>query len=154
MPAAGTNLVGANYYTYNGQWLWTSDAHPGMWNPQKLALAPRIGAAIKIDEGTALRIGYARYLVPSEMTLSQAPVAGFETVSFLEPPYFGVKGYQNTSGLLEGVPQQTITNPYPANQPAASPSTARPPVPTWAAAALRCSGIRDNSRRPSTIASM
>jgi hypothetical protein len=49
------------------------------------------------------------------MILSQAPVSGFETVSFLEPPYFGMKAYQNTAGLLEGVPQQTISNPYPNN---------------------------------------
>ena len=55
--------------------------------------------------------------IPTEMMLSQAPVSGFETVSFLEPPFFGVKGYQNTQGLLQGVPQQTITNPYPSNNP-------------------------------------
>ena len=117
MPAEALAIMGTNNYVWNGQWVWTSDGHPGMWNPQKLALAPRVGAAIKIDDKTALRIGYARYYVPSEMTLSQAPVSGFETVSFLEPPYFGVKGYQNTQGLLQGVPQQTINNPYPASNP-------------------------------------
>ena len=51
---------------------------------------------------------------PYEMILSQAPVSGFETVSFLEPPFFGMKAYQNTAGLLQGVPQQTISNPFPA----------------------------------------
>jgi len=117
MPSQVTSIVGNNYQVWNGQWVWTSDSHPGMWNPQKLALAPRAGAAIKLSETTALRVGYARYFVPTEMTLSQAPVAGFETVSFLEPPYFGVKGYQNTQGLLQGVPQQTISNPYPSTNP-------------------------------------
>ncbi len=117
MPAQVTNIVGPNYQVYNGQWAWTSDSHPGMWNPQRLALAPRVGAAIKISENTALRLGYARYFVPTEMTLSQAPVSGFETVSFLEPPFFGVKGYQNTLGLLQGVPQQTINNPFPSSNP-------------------------------------
>lgn len=117
MPTEVTNIVGSNYAIYNGQWKWTDENHPGMWNPQRLALAPRIGAAIKITDNTALRLGYARYFVPSEMILSQAPVSGFETVSFLEPPYFGVKGYQNTAPLLQGVPQQTINNPYPANNP-------------------------------------
>ena len=113
MPASATALVGSNFYKYNGQWLWTSDSHPGMWDAPKLALAPRIGMALKIDDLTALRIGYARYFIPTEMNLSQAPVSGFETVSFLEPPYFGVKGYQNTLGLLEGVPQQRVSDPYP-----------------------------------------
>ncbi len=107
-------LVGNNFYKWNGLWQWTSDSHPGMWDPQKLALAPRVGAAIKINDKTALRVGYARFLVPTEMMLSQAPVSGFETVSFLEPPYFGVKGYQNTQDLVGGIPQQTISNPYPA----------------------------------------
>jgi hypothetical protein len=117
MPAQALALVGNSYYKFTGQWKWTDDSHPGMWDPQKLALAPRIGAAIKLDDRTALRIGYARYLVPTEMMLSQAPVAGFETVSFLEPPFFGAKGYQNTQGLIQGVPQQTISNPYPSTNP-------------------------------------
>jgi hypothetical protein len=117
MPAQALALLGSSFYKYNGQWKWTDDKHPGMWDPQKLALAPRIGAAIKIDERTALRVGYARFLVPTEMMLSQAPVSGFETVSFLEPPFFGVKGYQNTQGLVNGVPQQTISNPYPPSNP-------------------------------------
>lgn len=114
MPAQALALMGSNSYKWNGQWQWTSDSHPGMWDPQKLALAPRVGAAIKIDDKTALRLGYARYLLPYEMILSQAPVSGFETVSFLEPPFFGMKAYQNTAGLLQGVPQQTISNPFPS----------------------------------------
>jgi hypothetical protein len=76
-----------------------------------------VGVAIRINDLTALRFGYARYYTPTEMNIDQAPVSGFETVSFLEPPFFGVKGYQNTQGLLQGVPQQTISNPFPANNP-------------------------------------
>ncbi len=113
MPAQALALMGSNAYTWNGMWQWTSDSHPGMWDAQKFALAPRIGAAIMIDDRTALRLGYARYLVPYEMMLSQAPVSGFETVSFLEPPFFGMKAYENTAPLLQGIPQQTITNPFP-----------------------------------------
>ena len=117
MPASALALVGSGFYKYNGQWKWTTDQHPGTWDAPKLALAPRIGAAFKIDDRTVLRGGYARYVIPTELTLSQAPVSGFETVSFLEPPFFGVKGYQNTQGLLQGVPQQTISNPFPASNP-------------------------------------
>ena len=113
MPAQALALMGANAFKWNGQWQWTSDDHPGMWDAQNFALAPRVGAAIKINDLTALRLGYARYLVPYEMILSQAPVSGFETVSFLEPPFFGMKSYQNTAGLLQGIPQQTISNPFP-----------------------------------------
>lgn len=115
MPPEALALVGNGFYKWNGQWLWTSDSNPGMWDAPKLALAPRAGVAIRISDRTALRVGYARYVVPTEMTLSQAPVSGFETVSFLEPPFFGMKGYQNTAGLLEGIPQQRISDPYPRN---------------------------------------
>lgn len=115
MPAQALALVGSGFYRWNGQWLWTDDDHPGMWNPPKLALAPRVGMALRVDDRTALRIGWSRFLVPTEMNLNLAPVPGFETVSFLEPPFFGMKGYQNAAPLLEGVPQQRISDPYPAN---------------------------------------
>jgi hypothetical protein len=122
MPSQATALMNGVSYKWNGMWQWTSDSHPGMWDAQKLALAPRLGAAIEINELTALRLGYARYLSPYEMILSQAPVSGFETVSFLEPPFFGMKSYQNTAGLLQGVPQQTISNPYPGVNPLIAPN--------------------------------
>jgi len=115
MPAAATNIVGNNFYHWTGQWQFTSANSPGSFNPQKLALQPRVGVAIKIDDKTAFRAGYARYLIPYEMNIALAPVSGYETVGFLEPPYLGMTGYQNTLGTLQGVPQQTISNPYPTN---------------------------------------
>ena len=48
MPAQALALMGGSSYKWNGLWKWTSDSHPGMWDAQKLALAPRLGAAIKI----------------------------------------------------------------------------------------------------------
>lgn len=115
MPAQALALVGSNFYKWNGLWNWTSSSSPGMWNPQRLALQPRAGIAVRLDDKTVLRAGYARYMVPTEM--NQSPTPGFETVSFLQPPFFGVTGTQNTAPLLEGVPQQTISNPFPANNP-------------------------------------
>ena len=38
-------------------------------------------------------------------------------MNFLEPPFFGMTGYQNTAPLLNGMPQQTINDPYPASNP-------------------------------------
>jgi hypothetical protein len=34
-------------------------------------------------------------------------------VGFLEPPFLGMTGYQNTLAPLQGVPQETINDPYP-----------------------------------------
>ena len=115
MPAAATNIVGNNFYHYTGQWSFTSSGHPGMFNPQKLALAPRVGLAYRINDKTAFRFGYARYLIPYEMNIALAPVSGYETVGFLEPPFLGMTGYQNTLSPAQGVPQETISNPYPAS---------------------------------------
>jgi hypothetical protein len=115
MPAAATNIVGNNFYHFTGQWAFTSSSHPGMFNAQNLALQPRVGLAYRLDDKTALRFGYARYLTPYEMNIALAPVSGYETVGFLEPPFLGMTGYQNTLGTLQGVPQETISNPYPAS---------------------------------------
>jgi Carboxypeptidase regulatory-like domain len=113
MPAAATNIVGNNFYHFTGQWQFTSSSHPGMFNPQKFALQPRVGLAYRINDKTAFRFGYARYLIPYEMQISLAPVSGYETVGFLEPPFLGMTGYQNTLPLKQGVPQETISDPYP-----------------------------------------
>ncbi len=117
MPAQALAIVGPNYYSFNGLWRFTSGSHRGMWNAPKLNLQPRFGIAYRISEKTALRFGYAMYTVPSEYNFTAAPVSGFEDVNFLEPPFFGMTGYQNTAPLLNGRPQQTISDPYPANNP-------------------------------------
>jgi hypothetical protein len=117
IPSQATAIVGSNFYKFNGLWNFTSAGHPGMWDPQKLALAPRAGLAFRINDMTVLRAGYARFLIPYEMNIGLAPVSGYETVGFLEPPFLGITGFQNTASLLQGVPQQTISNPYPANNP-------------------------------------
>ena len=115
MPAAALNLVGNSFYKWNGLWQFTSASHPGMWNAPKLALAPRAGFAFGINNKSVLRFGYARYVVPTEYNFTAAPFSGFEDVNFLEPPFFGMTGYQYTAPLLEGVPQESFSNPYPAS---------------------------------------
>ena len=115
MPAAATSIVGNNFYHFTGQWSFTSASHPGQFDPQKLALQPRVGMAYRINDKTAFRFGYARYLTPYEMNIALAPVSGYETVGFLEPPFLGETGYQYTLAPHSGVPQETISNPYPAS---------------------------------------
>jgi hypothetical protein len=117
MPAEALAIVGPNPARFNGLWNFTSSSHPGMWNAPKLALQPRFGVAYRLNDTTAVRFGYAMYTVPSEYNFTAAPVSGFEDVNFLEPPFFGMTGYQNTAPLLGGIPQQTISDPFPANNP-------------------------------------
>ncbi len=115
MPAAATSLVGSNFYKYNGAWAFTSAGHPGQWNAQKLALAPRLGIAYRLNDKTALRVGYARYVQPIAFDFAHAPLAGFEDINILEPPFYGQSANQNTLGLQNGIPQQTFSNPFPSN---------------------------------------
>jgi hypothetical protein len=117
MPAQATSIVGSNYSSFNGLWNFTSNQHPGMWHAPNLAYQPRFGVAYRINDKTALRFGYALYVVPTEFNFTAAPVSGFEDVNFLEPPFFGATGYQNVAPLLSGRPQATISNPYPATNP-------------------------------------
>jgi hypothetical protein len=114
VPGAVSDIVGTNYWKNTGMWSFTSSSHPGMWDAPKLALQPRAGLAFRIDDLTSLRFGYARYTIPTEYNMDIAP--GFETVSFLEPPFFGQTGYQNTLGQLAGIPQQTFSDPFPAGK--------------------------------------
>jgi hypothetical protein len=114
VPGEVSAIVGNNYWHNTGMWSFTSNSHPGMWDAPKLALQPRAGLAFRVDDRTSLRFGYARYTIPTEFNMDIAP--GFETVSFLEPPFFGQTGYQNTLGQLQGVPQQTFNDPFPAGK--------------------------------------
>jgi hypothetical protein len=114
VPSAVSDIAGASPWRYTGMWSFTSSNHPGMWNAPKLALQPRVGLAFRVDDKTSIRAGYARYTVPTEYNMDVAP--GFETVSFLEPPFFGQTGYQNTLGQLAGVPQQTFSDPFPTGK--------------------------------------
>ena len=115
LPAAATAIVGSNYTSYAGQWRFTDNFNPGMWDAPKFAFQPRFGAAYRVNDRTAIRFGYALYTVPTEYNFTPAPVSGFEDVNFLEPPFFGMTGYQNTAPLLNGKPQQTFSDPFPAS---------------------------------------
>jgi len=118
MPAQALSLVGgSSFYHYTGNWEFTTSGHPGMWDAPKLALAPRVGMAFRIDDKTALRAGYARYVTPTEYNFTAAPISGFEDINFLEPPFFGMTGYQFVAPLSSGVPQATLSNPFSSNNP-------------------------------------
>ncbi|HVW86899.1 MAG TPA: carboxypeptidase regulatory-like domain-containing protein [Bryobacteraceae bacterium] len=90
---------------YNGAWNFTSSSNPDSWNPPKLLLEPRIGVAWKINEKTALRAGWARYIIPATLTdslniLGSVPYPGYAATSTVIAP-------------LQGIPQATLSNPFP-----------------------------------------
>ena len=104
IPAAA-NALRTGAPSFNGAWIFTSDQNRGSWNAQKLLLMPRAGLAYRLNDRSALRFGYARYLVPSTLT------DGLDVLGSVFYPGFEAR----TDGLplLTGVPQSTLRNPFP-----------------------------------------
>jgi hypothetical protein len=100
-------------YQFNGAWMFTDENNRGMWDPRKVILLPRTGVAIRLNDRTSLRAGFARYNTPSKLqrdsdVLGSTPVPGFGADTPLAPN-------------LEGVPQQRLSDPFPAVNPVIPP---------------------------------
>jgi hypothetical protein len=99
-------------YKYNGALIYTSDKDPRMYSAPWNTFLPRAGVAIRINDKTAFRAGYARYAVP--WVTVHAETGGLPT-----------NGYsQNTSvlGPLQGLPRGLLSDPFPANNPVLAPA--------------------------------
>jgi hypothetical protein len=113
MPSAVTALRTSNP-TYNGAWIFTDSNHPGNWDPPKILLEPRIGMALRVNDKTAIRAGWARYVVPATLT------NGFGSTLLGSVDYSGFSAITNSIAAIQGVPQETLSNPFPTGlvQPA------------------------------------
>lgn len=90
---------------YNGAWIFTDDQNRSSWPAPKDLFMPRVGVAWRIDDKTALRIGFARYIIPASLTdgleiLGSVFYPGFDATSTALPP-------------LLGIPQVNFANPFP-----------------------------------------
>jgi hypothetical protein len=90
---------------YNGAWIFTDSSNRNSWDAPKTLFLPRVGLAWRINNNTALRIGWARYVVPAALTdnlniLGSVPYPGFDATS-------------TTIAPLLGVPQQRVSDPFP-----------------------------------------
>ncbi len=106
LPASALALrPGGGQPAYNGAWIFADSKTRSSWNAPKALLMPRLGLAWRINDKSALRIGFARYIVPSTLTdglgiLGSVPYPGFDALSATISP-------------LLGVPQQRLSDPYP-----------------------------------------
>jgi len=92
---------------YNGAWIFADSSQRGSWNPQKTLFLPRVGAAYRVNDRTAVRVGWARYVIPPINAdglniLGSVPYPGFDATTTVLPS-------------LEGVPQSALKDPFPAN---------------------------------------
>lgn len=104
LPAAATALR-TEAPIYNGAWIFTDSQNRGSWNAQKLLFMPRAGLAYRLNDKTSLRVGYARYLVPSTLT------DGLDVLGSVFYP--GFEATTRGLPLLTGVPQSRLSNPFP-----------------------------------------
>ncbi len=104
MPAQVTALRTAAP-VYNGAWVFTDSDNRGSWNAQRFVIMPRAGFAYRLDNNTALRFGYARYVVPAYVT------DGLDILGSVNYPGFDA----TTPGLplISGVPQSRLRDPFP-----------------------------------------
>ena len=78
-----------------------------MWDSKKLNLLPRAGLALRVNDRTAVRVGWARYLTPP--SLQTQIIATF--------PYPGFSALTTVAPALQGVPQARISDPFPSTNP-------------------------------------
>ncbi|MFN3322977.1 MAG: carboxypeptidase regulatory-like domain-containing protein [Bryobacteraceae bacterium] len=90
---------------YNGAWQFTDSNNRNSWNAPKGLFMPRFGIAWRINNETALRVGFARYIIPSSLT---------DGLSILGSVFYpGFDASSQTIPHLQGIPQQRLSNPFP-----------------------------------------
>ncbi|MBK5291514.1 MAG: TonB-dependent receptor [Acidobacteriia bacterium] len=90
---------------YNGAWIFTDSNNRGSWKAQRALFMPRVGFAYRMNDRTALRFGYARYLIPASLTDGLDVLGGIQ--------YPGFDAQSNVLPFLTGVPQARLRDPYP-----------------------------------------
>ena len=106
MPAEVTAIAKIPY-KWTGAWIFTDDKHPGVFDSQKNLVLPRLGMAVRINDLTSLRVGFARYAVPWVTIFP-------ETTRW---PKDGFARSTTALGPIEGRPRTLISDPFPASNP-------------------------------------
>ncbi len=115
MPQQALNLMASKGYgyTYNGAWVFTSKDNPHAWHSTWKNFLPRVGVNYRMNNDSVVRFAYARYLMPTSNVR--------DTLGDFVNQYAGYAQTTTTLGLAQGVPQQTLARPYPANNPVIEP---------------------------------
>ncbi len=114
MPGAATAIRTAAPI-YNGAWVFTDENNRALYRAPKTIFLPRVGIAYRLNDKSALRIGYARYAIPMVNAIGSSW-------------YVPVDGYNATSNPLpsvEGIPNARFSNPFPAESNPLIPSAGK-----------------------------
>jgi Carboxypeptidase regulatory-like domain len=102
MPSEVTAIANVAY-KFNGAMIYTSNKNPRMYDAPWNTFLPRAGIALRINDRTAFRAGYARYAVP--WVAVHPETGGLPTNGFS----------QDTPilGPLQGTPRALLSDPFP-----------------------------------------
>jgi len=106
-PNFPADLVALNRPNFNGRWIFGDDEGTRWFNPSRRVFLPRLGTAIRLNDRTAVNIGWGRYMVPPQTTaVTISRIANFDGFS------------ASTTGLpqVNGVPQTSFSDPFPAGR--------------------------------------
>lgn len=98
--------VGTKSFLYNGAFYFTEENNKRATQSDKLQFMPRLGLAFRVNEKTALRLGYGRFYTPNSLTDSGNEPLGSLNLAAFSP-------ITEALPLLEGVPQAFLSNPFP-----------------------------------------
>ncbi|MGE5647733.1 MAG: TonB-dependent receptor domain-containing protein [Acidobacteriota bacterium] len=99
-------------YKFNGAVIYTDDKNPRMYDAPWNTFLPRAGIAIRINDKTAFRAGYARYAV--QWLTVHPETGGLPT-----------NGYSQSTNVLDpllGIPRAYVSDPFPASNPVVLPA--------------------------------
>ncbi len=102
---------------YNGSWKmngafqFASDEHPGAWDGGWGTISPRVGAAYRLNDKTVIRAGYGRYVTPFTTNSAHDQLSGYYL--------YGFSNFTGAPDMIQGVPQMSMANPFPASNPIA-----------------------------------
>jgi hypothetical protein len=93
-------------YSFNGAWIFASDTNPHAWHSTPWNFLPRLGLSYRTSDTSALRVAYARYQMPTSNVR--------DTLGDFVEQYAGYAQATMTLGLANGVPRQTLADPFPS----------------------------------------
>jgi hypothetical protein len=113
-PTIPADLLALSTPKWNGAWVFTDPDNRKPFVTQKSIFLPRVGLAVRVNDKTAVNIGFARYAAP--VTTGPGGTTNANTLSTCQ----WCTGFSQTSNplpMVEGRPQAFLSNPFPANNP-------------------------------------
>jgi hypothetical protein len=110
IPASARELMsqsaGQKSYIYNGAFYFTEPGNKHKTKAWTGGIMPRLGLAWRLDERTAIRAGYGRFVTPTELANSERDTLGEIDLAAYSP-------ITNVLPTLNGVPQAFFADPFP-----------------------------------------